>query len=172
AVGARRRGEKVQKDLAARAYRSTLKAPVRVLVLRTAVWTASAALTGLFLHVYDDWPAERVAALTALAGVHSYVISCVRAVWWAKILGEVRERLFAAGSPLRRFDDNHFRRFTLVAMIVAGGVLAAQAAFAYYFVPISREQYLELETYFPLATLGGLGVWTLFAKILTGDLRL
>jgi signal transduction histidine kinase len=172
AVGARRRGDKVNKDLAARAYRITLKAPVRVLLLRTGIWTASAALTGLFLHVYDSWPAERVAALTAIAAVHAYVISCVRAVWWAHILGEVRERLFAAGSPLRRFDDNHFRRFTLVAMIVAGGVLAAQAAFAYYFVPITREQYLELETYFPLATIAGLGAWTLFAKALTGDLRL
>jgi signal transduction histidine kinase len=171
AVGARRRGDKVGKDLAARAYRITLKAPVRVLLLRTGVWTAAAALTGLFLHVYDEWPIERVAALSALAAVHAYVVSCVRAVWWAQILGEVRERLFAAGSPLRRFDDNHFRRFTLVAMIVAGGVLAAQAAFAYYFV-LTREQYLEIETYFPLATLVGLGAWTLFAKLFTADLRL
>ncbi|MGE5182678.1 MAG: ATP-binding protein [Acidobacteriota bacterium] len=171
AVAARRRGDKVGKELAARAYRITLKAPVRALMLRTGVWAGAAALTGLFLHVYDAWPPERVAALTALAAVHAYVVSCVRAVWWAQILGEVRERLFAVGSPLRRFDDSHFRRFTLVAMIVAGGVLAAQAAFAYYFVPITREQYLELETYFPLATLVGLVVWTLGARAMTGELR-
>src|SRR5690242_6827855 len=52
AVAARRRGDKVGKDLAARAYRITLKGPIRALVLRTGVWTTAAALTGLFLHIY------------------------------------------------------------------------------------------------------------------------
>src|SRR5205823_14333815 len=94
AVSARRSGQKVSKEAAARAYRITLKAPVRVLLLRTGVWTFAAAFTGLFLHMYDDWPLERVAELTALATVHAYVVSCVRAVWWAQILGEVRDRLF------------------------------------------------------------------------------
>jgi signal transduction histidine kinase len=171
AVAARRRGDKVNKDLAARAYRITLKGPIRALVLRTGVWTAAAALTGLFLHIYRDWPLERIAEITALAAVHSYIVSCIRAVWWAQILGEVRGRLFAVGSPLKRFDDSHFRRFLLVAMIVAGGVLAAQAAFAYYFVPISHEQYLQLETYFPVATLVGLVTWTIGARAMTADLR-
>ena len=27
---------------------------------------------------------------TALAAVHAYIVSCIRAVWWAQILGEVR----------------------------------------------------------------------------------
>src|SRR5262245_29299583 len=47
AVSARRRGDKVGKDLAARAYRITLTGPVRVLLLRTVLWTGAAALTGL-----------------------------------------------------------------------------------------------------------------------------
>jgi signal transduction histidine kinase len=142
-----------------------------VLLLRTGVWTAAAALTGLFLHVSGSWPAERVAALTALAALHAYVVSCVRAVWWAKILGELRERLFATGSPLRRFDDNHFRRFALVAMIVAGGVLAAQAAFGYYFVPITFPQYLQFETYVAVASAIGVTAWLVLARITTRDLR-
>ena len=171
AVVARRRGEKVNKELAARAYRITLKGPVRALLLRTGVWSAAAALTGLFFNVYDAWPTERIAEFAALATVHAYIVSCVRAVWWAQILGEIRSRLFSAGSPLKRFDDSHFRRFLLVAMIVAGGVLAAQAAFAYYFVPITPEQYLQLETYFPVATLLGLCAWVFFARTMTHDLR-
>src|SRR5512140_3233133 len=52
AVVARRHGERVHKDLAARAYRITLKGPVRVLLLRTGLWAAAAALTGLFLHIF------------------------------------------------------------------------------------------------------------------------
>ncbi|MGE3454254.1 MAG: HAMP domain-containing protein [Kofleriaceae bacterium] len=171
AVAARRRGQRVNKDLAGRAYRVTLRAPVRVLVLRTALWAVAAALTGMFLHLYQSWPLQRVAELTTLAAVHAYVVSCVRALWWAQILGDVRAQLFATGSPLKRFDDSHFRRFMLVAMIVAGGVLAAQAAFAYYFLPISREQYLQLETYFPTATVVGLAIWSLFARWFTRDLR-
>ncbi len=171
AVAARRHGEKVNKDLAARAYRITLKGPVRVLALRTAVWTIAAGLTGLFLYVYGSWPLHRVAELTALAAVHSYIVSCIRAVWWAQIFGEMRAKLFAVGSPLKKFDDSHFRRFLLVSMIVAGGVLAAQAAFAYYFVPITRQQYLQFETYFPLATAIGLIAWTLLARMMTSDLR-
>ncbi|HEY5944086.1 MAG TPA: HAMP domain-containing protein, partial [Kofleriaceae bacterium] len=170
AVAARRRGEKVNKELAASAYRITLKGPVRVLLLRTGMWTGAAGLTGLFLYLYNNWPIHRVAELMSLAAVHAYVVSCVRAVWWAQILGEVRTRLFAVGSPLKKFDDSHFRRFMLVAMIVAGGVLASQAAFAYYFV-LTRQQYLQLETYFPVATLVGLSCWTLLARVLTRDLR-
>ncbi len=175
AVSARRRGEKVNKELAARAYRITLKGPVRVLLLRTGVWTAAAGLTGLFLYIYNNWPIHLVAELTSLTAVHAYVVSCVRAVWWAQILGEVRGRLFAVGSPLKKFDDSHFRRFLLVAMIVAGGVLAAQAAFAYYFVLKVPDrtplQYIQFESYFPIATVVGLVAWTLLARVLTSDLR-
>jgi len=92
-------------------------------------------------------------------------------VWWAQILGEVRAKLFAVGSPLKKFDDSHFRRFLLVSMIVAGGVLASQAAFAWYFVPITRQQYLQFETFFPLATFLGLVTWSLLARWMTADLR-
>jgi signal transduction histidine kinase len=142
-----------------------------VLLLRTALWTGAAGLTGMFFHIYENWPLQRVAELAALAAVCSYIVSCVRAVWWAQIMGEVRQRLFAAGSPLKRFDDSHFRRFTLVAMIVAGGVLAAQGAFTKSFLPISSRQFLQLETYFPLATLVGVAAWAAFARVMTADLR-
>jgi signal transduction histidine kinase len=171
AISARRRGERVSKDLAARAYRITLKGPVRILLLRTGLWSASAALTGLFFHIFRDWPIERVAELTTLASLHAYALACVRAMWSAQVFGELGERLFAAGSPLKRFDDSHFRRFMLVSMIVAGGVLAAQASFAYYFLPITFAQYLQFETYVPVATLAGLTTWLVFARAMTGELR-
>jgi signal transduction histidine kinase len=171
AVGARRRGERVSKELAARAYRITLRTPIRVLVLRTTLWSGGAVLTGLFFQEYAGWPWTRVVEFAALAAVHAYVVSCVRAVWWAQILGGVRARLFAVGSPLKRFDDSHFRRFALVALIVGGGVLGSQAAFAYYFVPLTRAQYLQLETYLPIATLVGLAGWSVLARWMTRDLR-
>lgn len=171
AVAARRHGERVPRELAARAYRIALRGPVRVLLLRTGLWSAAAALTALFFYIFRSWPIERVIEVTALATVHAYVLACVRAVWSAQILGEVRGRLFAAGSPLKRFDDSHFRRFILVSMIVAGGVLAAQATFAYYFVPITFAQYLQFQTYIAFATLVGVTTWLVFARMMTRDLR-
>ena len=171
AVRARRRGERVHKELAGRAYKISLKGPVRVLLLRTGVWTVGAALAGLFLDIYDDWTPDRVAALVAIAAVHSYVVSCVRALWTAQVLGEVRSRLFASGSPLKKFDESHFRRFVLVAMIVAGGILAAQAAFAFYFMRLSTENYLQLEELFPAATAIGLVLWVVIARGMTSELR-
>ena len=120
------------------------------------MWTAGAALTGLFLDVYDEWTADRVAAFVAIAAVHSYIVSCVRAPWTAQVLSAVRARLFASGSPLKKFDESHFRRFVLVAMIVAGGLLAAQAAFAYYpRAAVAREKYLQLEELYLVATARG-----------------
>ncbi|HEU4734985.1 MAG TPA: ATP-binding protein [Kofleriaceae bacterium] len=171
AVAARRQGERVPRELAARAYRITLKGPVRILVLRTGLWAAASALAGLFLHIFRNWPLERVAELTALTTVHAYILSCVRAVWAAQVLGEVRNRLFVVGPPLKRFDESHFRRFMLISMIVAGGVVAAQAAFAYYFVPITFAQYLQFETYVPVATLAGVSLWIVLARLMTRDLR-
>ncbi len=171
AVVMRRHGQRVPKELAARAYRVTLKGPVRVLLLRTGLWAGATSLTGVFLHVYQGWPWPRVAEIASLAAVHAYVVSCIRALWWAEILGAVRIRLFAAGSPLRKFDDSHYRRFLLVAMIVAGGVLGAQSAFAFYFVPISFAHYLQLATYLPVAALLGVIAWAVFARVLTRDLR-
>src|SRR6185295_3963901 len=61
AVAARRHGERVRKELAARAYRITLRGPVRILLLRTGLWSASAALTALFFFIFRNWPIERVA---------------------------------------------------------------------------------------------------------------
>ncbi|HEX4420127.1 MAG TPA: ATP-binding protein [Kofleriaceae bacterium] len=171
AVLARRNGSRVPRELAARAYRITVKGPIRVLLLRTGLWAAAAALTGLFLQIFGNWPIERTAEITALAAMHAYILSCVRALWSVQILGEVRSRLFVAGPPLKRFDEEHFRRFALVSLIVAGGVVAAQAAFAYYFVPITFAQYLQFETYVPVATLGGVTLWLIFARVMTRDLR-
>ena len=56
-------------------------------------------------------------------------------------------------------------------MIVAGGVLASQAAFAYYFVPITFPQYLQFETYVAVASLGGVIAWLVLARVTTRDLR-
>src|SRR5262245_34677823 len=128
AVVLRRRGDRVPKELAARAYRATLRVPLRALILRTALWTGIAAAVGFFLHAYQGWPWWRVAAMTSLAGMHACILAGARGVWLGVILGDVRHRVFALSSPLRRFGDAYYRRLIMVAIVVASGTLGAQAA--------------------------------------------
>ncbi len=170
-IAARARGEKMNKELAARAYRLTIAAPVRALILRTALWTIAAGATGFFLGQYANWTFARCCELAAVTGLHAYVIGCVRAVWWERILSQVRESLFVASSPLRRFEASHFRHLLMVALVVSGGIAGAEAAFAYFFVPITRAQYLQIQTFVPIALLLGLLGWTLTARLMTRELR-
>jgi signal transduction histidine kinase len=171
AILARGLGAKPDPELIAKADRFTHRAALRALILRTALWAGAAATTGLFFMRYAQWRSHQVAEMTAIAALHAYVVSCVRAIWWHNILSGVRQRLVPQISPIRRFDEAHSRELILVAMVVSGGVLAAQAAFVYYLVPIRFEQYLQLQTYVPMATAVGLGFWVLIARWMTAGVR-
>jgi len=167
AVVLRRRGERVPKDLAARAYRATLRVPLRALVLRTALWAATAGAIGLFLIRYADWRLPDAIEATTLAGMHAFFLAAIRAVWLASIFGTIRQRLFAVSPPLRRFTDAYFRRLVLTHLAVAGGTIGVIAAFVYYFVPITLAEYLQLVTYLPLATLVAAFGWVGLARLRT-----
>ncbi len=171
AVNLRRRNERVPKELAARAYRATLRVPLRSLILRTGLWAGVAALCGTFFMQYADWPWPRVPEFMSLAALHACLLSGARAVWQARTLGSLRVRLFAVPAPLRRFADGYFRRLVMVAAVVASGTLGAQAAFLYYFVPISEDQYLAIESVLPVAVLVALVLWAIAARLLTRHFR-
>jgi signal transduction histidine kinase len=167
-ISARAHSKRLDKEQVSKAYRNTISAPLRGLLVRTILWTVSGAATGLFLHLYFAWPLSKAAELAAIAGLHAYVVACLRAVWWAAILRSVRKSLFMSASPLRRFDATHFYDF---ALVVTAGIAAAQAAFTFYFVPITRSQYLQFETFVPIALLASLLIWLAVARYLTRDLR-
>jgi signal transduction histidine kinase len=171
AVVLRRRGDRVPKELSARAYRATLRVPLRALILRTVLWALMAAAVGGFLVEYAGWQWARVAAMTSLAALHACILAAARGVWLGAILSGVRLRLFAVSSPLRRFGDAYFRRLVMVATVVASGTLGAQAAFLYYFVPIGHDSYLAIQTYMPISVAFSLCLWAIAARILTRDFR-
>jgi len=164
AVLLRRRGDKVPKELAGRAYRATLRIPLRALALRTTLWAALGGAIGLFLVRYAGWPLAHALEAASLAAMHAFVLASVRAVWLASILGGIRGRLFAISPPLRRFTDAYFRRLVLTYLAVTSGTLGVTSAFVYYFVPISLPEYLQILTFLPLAAALASGGWILLAR--------
>jgi len=169
-AAARRRGERVSKDLAARGYRGVLKTPLRVFLGRTALWIAMAGAAGVSFVRYQGWDSSQALAMASLAGLHAAPIAGARALWVGRVLDAVRARLFVVNPPLRGYADDHFRRLLLMSLVIAAGGLAMHAAFLYYFVPITHEQYLALETYLPSMAAGGWCAWTLAARRLTRPL--
>lgn len=164
AIQLRRRGKRLPRAIAARAYRATLQVPMRLLLVRTGLWVLSAALVAAFLVRYMDWPWSRVFEMSSLAAMHGFTVNLLRAVWAAGVLAAVRGHLFAGRAPLERFADGYFGRFVLIATLVSGGTLAAISPFLYYMIPISLEQYLQLQTYFPPAVFVGTAAWVMLAR--------
>ena len=158
-VVAHRKGERAAKALATRGYRACINTPVRALIGRTLLWIVIAATLGLFLVRYRDWSSARALAMTSVAGLHAAPLAAVRAAWLDRVLRGIRGRLFVITPPVRTFADDHFRQLVLVSVGAAAGALIMQAAFLYYFVPLSFEHYLGIETYLPAATALGWAAW-------------
>jgi len=164
AIQLRRRGKRLPKQLASAAYRATWRVPLRAMLLRSVLWILVVAAHGIFLLRYSDWQVHNILEMSSVAAVHAFATSMARAIWYAAILAVVRERLFSGLTPVRRFADAYFGRLVMVAFVVFSGSMAAVAAFLYYFLPISLEQYVQILAYFPIALGVGLIVWALVAR--------
>lgn len=169
-VVAHRRGARAAKSLATRGYQACLHVPVRTLFGRTALWVLAASAVGAFLVRYQDWSSSRALALASLAGLHAAPLAAVRAAWLDRLLRGIRGRLFVVTPPIRTFTDEYFGRLLLVSIGAAAGALITQAAFLYYFVPISFEHYLAIQTYLPAAAALAWGAWTMSAHVQTRPL--
>ena len=169
AVNLRRRGKRLPKELAESAYRATWRVPIRALLLRTGLWVGVAVAHGAFFVRGAEWEVERVVQLASLTGMHAFATNLLRALWYAGIMGAVRGRLFSKLKPLRQFADGYLGRLILVACVASGAAMIAVAAFLFYFMPITLEQYLQIQSYFPTAVAMSLVAWSLFARRSTRD---
>lgn len=161
AVLHKRKGERLPKDVALAAYRALWKTPLRALAVRTSLWFGVLLAHGLFLHKYVGWDTELVVELTAMGTFHALICSLGRTVWLTFLMERFRARLFGGVSPLRCFADRYRGAVLLVSMVSIGMTMAAVAAFAYFFLPITDEQYLRMQVYFPSAfLLVGIGLYT------------
>jgi signal transduction histidine kinase len=171
ALAERRRGQPLEPELSRATYQATLRLPLRILVLRTALWSGGALLVGLLLLAQDERSPRHAAEMASIALLHAWTVNILRALWYGAILSSLRLHLYPERTWLERFTDGYFGRLVLVASVVFGGTLAAFSAFVYYFLPISGDQYLLIQTYFPVAAVFGISIWVYIARLNTEGLR-
>ena len=146
------------------AYRAILGIPRRAVALRVGLWFGLAALTGGVMHLQAGFPIQSVWTLTSIIVVHAFGVSIFRALWYARSLGKLSRVLWPDLAPLRRFADNYHNQLVLAAVATGALGVFAIAIFIYFFIPINREQYRALATYFPLTIIALCGAWWPYVK--------
>jgi signal transduction histidine kinase len=144
AIREKRRGQRLGGDLAAAAYRTTIRMPLYVLVLRTLLWAVAAATVGLFLIRFSDWTTMDLIEIVGAATVLAFAASTVRAFWYGAILARIRLGLFASVPALRQFADSYRLALVLAVVAISGITGAAITAFVYFSLPIEANQFISV----------------------------
>jgi len=127
-INTRRKGEAPPLEVLETAYRSLVRVPLRTLWLRTGLWVAVGTASGILLVYYSDWRAQQVVTLASVVGLYAFLVNILRAAWYSRLLGALRDQLFPAVEPLKQFADRYFPRLLLVALLVGAAALGAMAA--------------------------------------------
>jgi signal transduction histidine kinase len=143
-------GETLDGETREAAYQSLLSYPRRALVLRVALWSIGATVTALSLRLRANFPSAAVVTVVAIATTHAFGVAIFRALVYTRILGKTQRALLPDFDALRILGDTYEERLTLAALATGALGIFGIGAFTYFFVPINLEQYLRLETWFPL----------------------
>ena len=71
------------------------------------------------------------------------------------MLGRVRAALLPDFDTLRIFGDVYRERLALAAFATGAAGIFGIAAFTYFFIPVNLEQYVRLETFYPITVYPG-----------------
>ncbi len=143
-------GETLDSETRAEALAALLAFPRRALILRVALWSIGASIVAITLHLRAGFPIFAVFTVVSVATAHASGVAVFRALAYARILDGVRDALLADSDALRAFADSYRMRLSLAALATGTLGIFGIAAFTYYFIPVNLEQYVRLETYFPL----------------------
>ena len=153
-------GETLDAETRAEALTALLAFPRRALILRVALWSVGASIVAITLHLRAGFPTFAVFTVVSVATAHASGVAVFRALAYARILDGVRDALLADSDALRAFADSYRMRLSLAALATGALGIFGIAAFTYYFIPVNLEQYVRLETYFPLTmVLLSIGWW-------------
>jgi signal transduction histidine kinase len=158
-------GEALDAETRNAAMAALLALPRRALTLRVALWSFGATAVALTLNLRTGFPRQAVLTVVAVATAHAFGVAVFRALAYDRVLDRVRAALLVDADALRAFSDSYKQRLTLAALATGVMGIFGIAAFTYYFIPVNLEQYVRLETYYPL-TIAVLAVgWWFYARV-------
>jgi signal transduction histidine kinase len=105
-----------------------------------------------------------VLTVIAVATAHAFGVGIFRALAYQRILERTRAALLPDFDALRVFADSYRERLALAALATGALGIFGIAAFTYFFVPINLEQYVRLETYYPLTIVALSLAWWLYLR--------
>jgi signal transduction histidine kinase len=154
-------GETLDAATRADAYAALRAYPRRALALRVALWSVGATTVALALNHRAAFPRAAVFTVIAVATAHAFGVAIFRALAYERILERTRAALLPDLDTLRVFADSYRERLLGAAFATGACGIFGIAAFTYFFIPVNLEQYVRLETFYPLTvaglTLGWLG---------------
>ncbi|MGZ3406193.1 MAG: sensor histidine kinase, partial [Polyangia bacterium] len=157
-------GETLDGETRASAYRALLSYPRRALALRVALWSVGATTVALALHHRAGFPRAAVFTVIAVATAHAFGVAIFRALAYQRVLDRTRAALLPDLDTLRIFADNYRERLLLAAFATGACGIFGIAAFTYFFIPVNLEQYVRLETLYPLTVAALIAAWLVYLR--------
>jgi len=134
---------------AGRRYRLAQSVPRHAMALRLGLWGGLGLVAAALLVPRGELPPPQAFPLLNTCLVHSLALALLR---WALHKRLLRGYLTQRGlnPPWMQLQaDTLVDRLTEVALVLGAVTAAALIPFVFLFVPISLEQFLQMETYFP-----------------------
>ncbi len=157
-------GETLDNETRFAAYAALRAYPRRALALRLSLWTLGATVVALALNHRAGFPRAAVFTVIAVATAHAFGVGIFRALAYERILERTRSALLPDLDGLRIFADAYRERLLLAAFATGACGIFGIAAFTYFFIPVNLEQYVRLETFYPLTVAGLTAVWLAYLR--------
>src|SRR5207248_593573 len=106
--------------------------------------------TAVTLHLRAGFPRAAVLTVVAVATAHAFGVGIFRALAYQRILERTRAALLPDLDALRIFADSYKEKLALASLTTGAFGIFGIAAFTYFFIPVNLEQYVRLETWYPL----------------------
>jgi signal transduction histidine kinase len=159
-------GETLDAETRALAYATLRAYPRRALGLRVALWTVGATAVALTLNMHAGFPRAAVFTVIAVATAHAFGVGILRALAYERVLARVRAALLPDLDTLRVFADSYKEKLVMAALTTGAFGIFGIAAFTYFFIPVNLEQYVRLETFYPITVLVLTAGWWLYLRVL------
>jgi len=130
-------------------YRAAKRLPGRMLLFRLALWGMLGLGSSLYLVNRGALTSEQMFTVLTICLVHSLAVSLLRWALHKRSLRSYLDRARLEPPWLKLQLDTLLDRLTEVALVLGAITAGSLTPFVLMFVPISLEQFMKMETYFP-----------------------